>query len=358
MKSKDVVEDGAGASPPSEVSQKPKAKEKASKLADVATGISTEAPTPEAVNERIDRILSIVNSSSTAEDGSRRGRGKGKDQRGNKKKGATRASDNTKSGAEGQSLGDNSEAGSQSESIAGVRGPSDKNIAEVASGAGGGKKGRGKGAGGRSKGGNQAEVMSLFEPDTKADAEGITADLDETKAENVLPAKSRATLNPDAPIFVPLPRGAAEAEAEEQPEEDVFPEVVPGSGEQEYIGLQCLAEMGDWVVLREPRPRCQPFFWNSSTGEKTWQAPAQMQETGIAKILQKWAEELPKRGTAPSAQAWPQPHRRPPASKPDGMMSEGACGNTGRPAGSGKGGPAQGQWRRAAGSAGGAPPPP
>merc|ERR1719189_428123 len=29
--------------------------------------------------------------------------------------------------------------------------------------------------------------------------------------------------------------------------------------------------LGEWVVLRERRPKCPPFFWNRLTGTKSWE---------------------------------------------------------------------------------------
>eukprot|EP00931_Biecheleriopsis_adriatica_P036578 TRINITY_DN2105_c0_g1_i1.p1 TRINITY_DN2105_c0_g1~~TRINITY_DN2105_c0_g1_i1.p1 ORF type:complete len:796 (+),score=213.15 TRINITY_DN2105_c0_g1_i1:158-2545(+) len=75
-----------------------------------------------------------------------------------------------------------------------------------------------------------------------------------------------------------------------------FPQVIPGRREGEFIGLQSIAEMGDWVVLREKKPKAKPFFLNSWTGEKTWEAPAILEDLGVAETLLKWSEDLPETG--------------------------------------------------------------
>jgi len=81
------------------------------------------------------------------------------------------------------------------------------------------------------------------------------------------------------------------------PEEvDVFPEVIPGLREGEFIGLTSIAEMGEWVVLREKKPKTLPFFWNMMTGEKSWEAPEILKELGVEETLQKWSKDLPETG--------------------------------------------------------------
>ena len=79
-----------------------------------------------------------------------------------------------------------------------------------------------------------------------------------------------------------------------------LPEVVPGTREGEYLGLQCIAEMGEWIVFRERKDNAKPFFWNMSTEEKSWEAPAILQELGVAEVLQKWSEDLDSFGIEPS----------------------------------------------------------
>eukprot|EP00435_Cladocopium_sp_Y103_P004038 s2722_g1.t1 len=79
-----------------------------------------------------------------------------------------------------------------------------------------------------------------------------------------------------------------------------LPEVVPGTREGEYLGLQCIAEMGEWIVFRERKDNAKPFFWNMYTEEKSWDAPAILQELGVAEVLQKWSQDLDAFGIEPS----------------------------------------------------------
>jgi hypothetical protein len=81
-------------------------------------------------------------------------------------------------------------------------------------------------------------------------------------------------------------------------DEEALPEVVMGTKENEYIGLQLLAEMGDWCALKETREEKggRPFFWNRCTGERTWQMPQIIKETGLGDLFMKYAEKV----TAPS----------------------------------------------------------
>jgi len=73
------------------------------------------------------------------------------------------------------------------------------------------------------------------------------------------------------------------------------PEIVLGEKENEYINLQLIAEMGDWCVLKELKGEqgCQPFFWNRSTGQRTWRIPQIMEETGLGESLVNYAQRLP-----------------------------------------------------------------
>lgn len=79
-----------------------------------------------------------------------------------------------------------------------------------------------------------------------------------------------------------------------------LPEVVPGTREGEYLGLQCIAEMGEWLVFRERKDNAKLFFWNMYSEEKSWDAPAILQELGVAEVLQKWSQDLDAFGIEPS----------------------------------------------------------
>jgi len=85
-----------------------------------------------------------------------------------------------------------------------------------------------------------------------------------------------------------------------EPTAGTLPEVVPGTREGEYLGLQCIAEMGEWIVFRERKDNAKPFFWNMYTEEKSWDAPAILQELGVAEVLQKWSQDLDAFGIEPS----------------------------------------------------------
>merc|ERR1711865_171562 len=88
------------------------------------------------------------------------------------------------------------------------------------------------------------------------------------------------------------------------------------------MGLQCIAEIGDWVVFRENKPKCQPFYWHQLTGNKQWEAPPSLAHMGIAEHLKKWSEELPDRGIMPGPHVNPEgwggrgARRRPPPPPP------------------------------------------
>ena len=65
-----------------------------------------------------------------------------------------------------------------------------------------------------------------------------------------------------------------------------------GNPEARLLCSRCLpcsgiAEMGEWIVFRERKDNAKPFFWNMSTEEKSWEAPAILQELGVAEVLQK-----------------------------------------------------------------------
>merc|ERR1719473_396219 len=86
-----------------------------------------------------------------------------------------------------------------------------------------------------------------------------------------------------------------------------MPEVRRGKRENEFIGLDCIAEMGDWVVLRERRAECPPLYWNRVTFAKTWTVPQIIKDAGVAESLERWSVELPPSGLAPAPEAWPEP---------------------------------------------------
>lgn len=188
--------------------------------------------------------------------------------------------------------------------------------------------------------------------DVDADAgelcEGASAGAGAVKLEGDAEAEPRlenTRLNPAAPIFVPgelaaygtgawpfqpdaagacwpVPSTGSQSEPGGGPP---FPEVVPGAREGEYVGLQSIAEMGEWAVLREKKPKCAPFFWNIITGEKSWEAPLIIQSLGVADLLKKWSEELPEHGIEPGPEVWPEPLR----SRPRG--GKGGAGGPGSP---------------------------
>lgn len=52
------------------------------------------------------------------------------------------------------------------------------------------------------------------------------------------------------------------------------------------MSSQGIAEMGEWIVLRETKANAKPFFWNMYSEEKTWEAPKVLQELGVAEVLE------------------------------------------------------------------------
>lgn len=201
----------------------------------------------------------------------------------------------------------------------------------------------------KGKGGKQGGAASMWRPksqethaDCKADELAPADDLpqrSETRG-SLNSTDSRVTWNPDAPVFVPVsevavspvdeqaywaynywPQGMFEggpSESAESPQSDMaFPEVVPGLREGEFVGLQSIAEMGEWVVLREKKPKALPFFWNMMTLEKTWEAPQIIKDAGVAELLKEWSQDLSERGIEPHPEAlYPDSYHRRRNNKP------------------------------------------
>lgn len=269
----------------------------------------TEASSAEEVNSRINRILRIVQSPSLPKDTSggddghqRNGNGaaRGRDRKGGGRKPDTGGA-RTGSGGGGGGMrnggGDGGDGPRRGRRGMGKNGGGD-------GGNSGGQDQKGSGGG---KGYNTAPVYEDAASDEDAEA-------------------SRAKLNPHAAIFVPTVVEAVEETTsyadtswgagyyDEQgtwvgdTAKDAlgFPEVLM-KGERDYIGLHQIAEMGEWVVLRENKPQCLPFFWNSETGFKTWEEPDSIKAAGIGELLKKWSVELPETGIAPGPEAWPEP---------------------------------------------------
>lgn len=98
-------------------------------------------------------------------------------------------------------------------------------------------------------------------------------------------SQSYTYLNPRAAVFKPLlATGWGD---------DGFPNVVCGERENEYLGLQWVGEIGEWVVLRENLPNSPPFFWHRITLAKQWEAPQSVVDLGMEETLKKWAIKLP-----------------------------------------------------------------
>lgn len=279
----------------------------------VPKGEPLEPSSAEEVNNRINRILQIVKSPSTkaAADGASRTNGRLKP---TKRGGARRGG-----GGGGGTAGGRDAAGG---------GGADANGCSVGSAAEGPRRGRRGGAGNGSaiveidkatsaamRTGRSAVDGSRERHDDAVDREDAAgyAPNDENAAYGTIDEEEigKTSLNPGAPVFVPgywSPDQSAGAAPEEEGDWS-FPEVMPGDREGEYIGLQSIAEMGEWVVLRENKPKCPPFFWNMFTGEKTWEAPDSIKEMGVADLLAKWSEQLPERGIQPGPEVWPAPLR-------------------------------------------------
>eukprot|EP00747_Dinoflagellata_sp_TGD_P186991 gnl/TRDRNA2_/TRDRNA2_44425_c0_seq1.p1 gnl/TRDRNA2_/TRDRNA2_44425_c0~~gnl/TRDRNA2_/TRDRNA2_44425_c0_seq1.p1 ORF type:complete len:640 (+),score=147.18 gnl/TRDRNA2_/TRDRNA2_44425_c0_seq1:92-2011(+) len=139
--------------------------------------------------------------------------------------------------------------------------------------------------------------------DAGAEAAKQTAELSRKASENSEKDEAKrlleeTRLNPNAPVFMP-----------QAPERDL-PPVVLGEKENEFIGLQYLAEMGYWVVLKQNIPGAEPFFWHRWTNEKRWEAPEHMKDLGITEMLKEWAIQLPvKRNDHEHPELWPEPVR-------------------------------------------------
>lgn len=74
---------------------------------------------------------------------------------------------------------------------------------------------------------------------------------------------------------------------------DPPPEVVStGRTENEFIGLQLVAELGEWCAMKEQCEGGRPFFWNRSTGLRTWKMPQIMEDMGIGDHLMKYSQKV------------------------------------------------------------------
>mmetsp|Transcript_116936 Transcript_116936/g.183918 ORF Transcript_116936/g.183918 Transcript_116936/m.183918 type:complete len:380 (-) Transcript_116936:211-1350(-) len=263
--------------------------------------VSAQATSAEEVNSRINRILRIVQSPSA-----------GKDDDVQKRRGKERKGDRKTGGGGGGISGNSATIGGNGRQR-GRRGG--KNSGGNDSTDQGSRANWSKNENGRGKYVDEEPV-----PNSNASSDG-GGDFD---ANAEVLDNNRQKLNKDAPIFVPSVGDSANVDVGAHPmcwtpgyyddqgqwhEGDMFPEVTLGSREGEFIGLQCIAEMGEWVVLRENKPLCLPFFWSRDTGFKTWEVPPSIKETGIADMLKKWSVELPETGVAPGPEAvvWPEP---------------------------------------------------
>mmetsp|Transcript_142172 Transcript_142172/g.247782 ORF Transcript_142172/g.247782 Transcript_142172/m.247782 type:complete len:516 (+) Transcript_142172:119-1666(+) len=295
------------------------------------------------VNSRINRILMIVKNPSTAKDDGDDGQQRnGKTRRRNGRQGGggnsagnwgdtNNGRDNRrgKRGGAGANKSGSSEASSNGKAVARGNGGAALQQRRPAEGtsADGGNSSVSKAGHGRS-GGSSTPAASVAAAEATAASSDAGADACADTADPAEGGNSQPTnLNPHAPIFVPNSADAASqdyygyADANwsymggdywcnnHASDEQLFPEVIIGSREDEFIGLQCIAEMGDWVVLRENKPKCLPFFWNRTTGEKSWEEPPSIKDMGVADLLKKWSVELPESGIEPVPEAWPWPER-------------------------------------------------
>jgi len=305
------------------------------------------APSPAEVSSRINRILEIVKGPTAkgpAGDESAKNstaRSKGTARRGARNTGAGGGgySGSAEGGGGGGSGGGSGGGGGGG---GGAPAPAPAGPSE---GAPQPRRRRGGAAKGRGGGGPDAESDEdvrnaavepfMVEPlvDPESDGSGTPAGRSAGRPSESLALQATA-LNPAAPIFVPSASEAFMAYTEADwsytgqgdwagtpagtsQEGDEFPQVVLGRSEHDFIGLQCIAEMGDWVALREPKAGCRPFFWNRLTGAKTSETPQIIKETGVADLLAKWSAELPSHGIEPGPEVWPEP-LRPRASRAGG----------------------------------------
>eukprot|EP00927_Polykrikos_kofoidii_P077150 TRINITY_DN74125_c0_g1_i1.p1 TRINITY_DN74125_c0_g1~~TRINITY_DN74125_c0_g1_i1.p1 ORF type:complete len:593 (-),score=97.83 TRINITY_DN74125_c0_g1_i1:230-2008(-) len=79
-----------------------------------------------------------------------------------------------------------------------------------------------------------------------------------------------------------------------------LPDVILGQRENEFLGLVCVAEMGEWVVLHEDKRPCQIFFWHRLTGAKSVDAPQIIKDAGVAGKLEKFSSDLQSMPSDPS----------------------------------------------------------
>lgn len=260
---------------------------------------STETSAEE-VNSRINRILMIVKNPSTAKEDGENGQqrnGHGRNNRGANRRGKQ----NNAAGSSGGNKSANSSVGSNAKVYKPGPPPPPPPLPEGAE---------------FSTEGNGWEVFrpKAGEGDERADRDADAAY--STEGFDSEFQSAQVHLNPHAPIFVPNATDGGNQEYFGYPDanwsymaggywgegavlEDPFPEVIMGSREDEFIGLQCIAEMGEWVVLRENKPKCLPFFWSRVTGEKTWEEPPSIKDMGVADLLKKWSVELPETGIEP-----------------------------------------------------------